>query len=93
MTRKHFEMIAQTIREGRRRGLFASEAAAETFALSWIEPLGRENPRFDYERFMDACGFESDDSCPECGATLRPDEFCRPCSQAAGDFERMAYGW
>jgi hypothetical protein len=50
MTRKHFVMIAEIVREILDDG--ERYVTAHAFALR----LGAESPRFDRERFLTACG-------------------------------------
>lgn len=66
MTRKHFTMIADAIRDAhneRTAGFItpAEQAAASTaigMAATYIaDGLVQDNPRFDRARFMAACGF------------------------------------
>ena len=63
MTRKHYELIARAIRDSRPHAYgeghervesaqFDRTAVEVAIALSW------ENPRFDRERFLKACGVE-----------------------------------
>ena len=50
MTRKHFEMIAQTI------SLIINPAVRREAARDWCGMLRQTNPRFDSKRFLAACG-------------------------------------
>lgn len=55
MTRKHFEFIAATI------AAMPTHAATlrtqkRSCALAFADALAKENPRFDRERFLKACG-------------------------------------
>ena len=54
MTRKHFERIASIIRK------FPAEtygwSAKETLAKEFIQMFEEDNPNFDDERFIKACG-------------------------------------
>ncbi len=34
---------------------------------------------------------DAEDRCPECGNDLQPGGDCRPCSMAAGDYERWMH--
>lgn len=61
MTRKDYELIAKAMKEARMHairedapsgGAFWLKAAAAEVALA----LAFENPRFDRERFLNACG-------------------------------------
>ena len=50
MTRKHFQMIANIVKniEGRR--------TRESVAMDFAQALRGENPRFNVSRFVEACG-------------------------------------
>lgn len=56
MTRKHFEAIASDIRQTREcihnKDYYIVDALAQALALSFMQV----NPRFDRERFLQACG-------------------------------------
>lgn len=55
MTRKDFELIAATVRDE----LMGHNAVEpEMVAVKLADMLMDENPRFDYERFLKACGME-----------------------------------
>ena len=51
MTRKHFEAIARAIRD-----LAVDAGAREEVAHRIADVLSGTNPRFDRERFLEACG-------------------------------------
>lgn len=53
MSRKHFESIAETIRESGSR--FKSNEAHARFASAMAVTLAQSNERFDFARFMSAC--------------------------------------
>lgn len=60
MNRKDYELIAQAIREELKSAEFA---VAEVMAIRHVVSalavaMRRENPRFDTDRFVRACGFE-----------------------------------
>lgn len=58
MTRKHFEAIAFLFRSA----YCETEHEAETvrnLAENMAAMFKRENPRFDIERFLTACGFDN----------------------------------
>ena len=50
MTKKHFSVMAQLIRE------MADRNAAYDVARAFIDLARHDNPRFDVQRFVDACG-------------------------------------
>ena len=50
MTRKHFEMVAQTV------SLIKCPIARKEVARDWVGMLRQFNPRFDSKRFFAACG-------------------------------------
>ena len=56
MTKKHFEAIARIINDVRDEN-FRGEAATEEIANRLGEFFKSENPRFDLDRFLTACGF------------------------------------
>lgn len=56
MTRKHYEMIAATLNELQR------DADADNFTIKMVtaalaELFENDNPRFDFEKWLDACGY------------------------------------
>jgi len=53
MTRKHFQMIADTINGSRDGG---NEDTLRVLALTLCVEFKRENSRFNTERFLKACG-------------------------------------
>ena len=50
MTRKHFKMVAQVV-----SAIDDMDIRKET-ALNFASEFQKENPRFDIERFIKACG-------------------------------------
>lgn len=60
MSRKDYELIARAMRE-QLEGMSASLPTAflEQFAKRLADKLARDNPRFNRERFLIACGFGS----------------------------------
>jgi len=64
MTRKHYEIIAETIRRSVDADVLPDQPhAAKTLdATFFVEQLSselkRENARFDSDRFRDACGLD-----------------------------------
>lgn len=61
MTRKDYQLIAEAIRPYAdslyRNRLKDMESAVETVAIRIARALEKENPRFDSDKFMEACGF------------------------------------
>lgn len=53
MQRRHFEMIAETIKDLRREPA-ADQPTIEMVAREFARALARTNPRFDTERFVEA---------------------------------------
>jgi predicted oxidoreductase len=53
MQRRHFELIAATI-----KGLPSDVYGCEQVAKAFADALRAENPRFDRARFLTACGIE-----------------------------------
>jgi len=49
MTRKHFEMVAQTV------SLIKCPVVRKEIARDWDGMLRQSNPRFDSKRFFAAC--------------------------------------
>jgi rRNA maturation endonuclease Nob1 len=77
VSKMHFEMVARVLRE-RREFLTddlniaesAQRAELNLVALAFASEFKRENPRFDRERFLKACGFGDDyaeSACEICG--------------------------
>lgn len=58
MTRKDYELIAGTLKTSRGNwiGLVAQIQAIECVAHDMARALKRDNPRFDVNRFLVACG-------------------------------------
>ena len=56
MTRKHFEMIANTIRETKNNSDWDGILTLRELALNLCVEFKRENGRFNNERFLKACG-------------------------------------
>lgn len=62
MTRKDYVLIAAAIKEARavyKPGTHAESIAIETVADHIAVELGRDNQRFDRERFLKAAGVQS----------------------------------
>ena len=74
MTRKDFELIAKVLKDtkGSVEALLGWEVH-ERIALSLADALARVNERFDYERFIKACGWGGGRECGSCGGE-HPDE-------------------
>lgn len=59
MTKEHFELIAETIKDARLHlDSETSAKAREQIAYRFAESLEDTNERFDRERFLAACGVE-----------------------------------
>ena len=56
MTRKHYKLIADVLKQYRR------DPSATSIAASMACALKRDNPRFDPEIFIEACGINDYDS-------------------------------
>lgn len=52
MTKKDFELIARTINM-----CLVQKASPKGVAYAFSEALAKENPKFDTNRFLIACGF------------------------------------
>jgi hypothetical protein len=65
MTRKDYVLIAAALRDTllidcpTQEYLMGAKAAARSAAFRIADALGRDNPRFDRERFLTACGVQS----------------------------------
>ena len=61
MTRKHFEAIAALIKAEQEQPMYddlpACREAVKDVALRLASQFNLENPRFDRQRFLTACGF------------------------------------
>lgn len=57
MTRKHYQAIAKTIHSNLERSTTGEAYRLHTLALELAVVFANENPRFDRDRFMLACGF------------------------------------
>jgi hypothetical protein len=57
MTRKHFQLIAETIRELKlqQERLMSADSQREVIAKAFAEALRSTNSNFDAERFVSAC--------------------------------------
>lgn len=55
MTKKHFEALAAIVNDNRFDG--SRKEACESIARDMADLFAEENPRFDRERFLTACGF------------------------------------
>lgn len=60
MTRKHFEMIAGSLKEATEYSVYKNSAEARSTHALMCNELALDfkmvNPRFDRERFLKACG-------------------------------------
>lgn len=56
MTKKDYELIAREIKDGEMLG--NAFETKNTIALKLAKALQAENPRFDKEKFLKACGIE-----------------------------------
>jgi hypothetical protein len=56
MTRRHFEMIAESIRVTMGQANSATRIALTSLAIDLADKFEGENPRFDRQRFLTACG-------------------------------------
>jgi hypothetical protein len=61
-TRRDFEAVATAIRSV--ETMPDTRAARRGMALLLAEYFQRQNPRFDWDRFMRACGFDLADTQP-----------------------------
>lgn len=57
MTRKDYILIAKAIKDASSAPGFAARNSFVTHALA--DALAKDNPRFDRDRFMKACGVQS----------------------------------
>jgi hypothetical protein len=56
MTRKDYVMIAETVRAAFDVGPLANTQLRDFLARLLADGMARDNPRFDRERFLRACG-------------------------------------
>lgn len=59
MTKKHFIMLASLVKEAKEK---ASEGAPSVTLVHYVacklaDECKKENPRFDRDRFLEACGY------------------------------------
>jgi hypothetical protein len=59
MTRKDYVLIAAAVSAAAIPSQPMAEFAREAVAVRLADALGRDNPRFDRERFLKACGVQS----------------------------------
>jgi len=52
MTRKDYVLIAQTLEQA----YYLDNSQRLTIAKDFADKLSLDNPRFDYDRFLTACG-------------------------------------
>ena len=60
-TRQHYKAIAEIIREQKEHvrvftGHMMAEAACKDIAAQLADYFAKDNPRFDREKFLNACG-------------------------------------
>lgn len=60
MTKKDFQLIADVINGLVSDGALALDDERDCFNLAWqfAEALKKENPRFDEQKFFEACGVQ-----------------------------------
>lgn len=59
MTKKYYELLAAALKTTRPTGSFYPEVKQWTKDLnSIIHVLARDNPRFNEDKFREACGYE-----------------------------------
>lgn len=62
MTRKDYILIAEALKEARAEALALRAGAGVGVTIAAVrlaDALARDNPRFDRERFLKACGVQS----------------------------------
>jgi len=62
MTKKHFIMLSGTIRDSLGATTEQGRDALRCFALRLCAKLKRENPLFDQNRFLAACGVNTSEN-------------------------------
>lgn len=61
LTRKHYEAIAEILSEHKDDSQYSTvidERRVESISLSLADYFEKDNPRFDRDRFLEACGVE-----------------------------------
>lgn len=56
MQRRHFQLIADMLKEGKEIGVYRSQKAYGQYCVRWADELARTNGAFDRYRFLQACG-------------------------------------
>lgn len=89
MTKKDYELIARVFKgelhawDNAPDSKFKENAIEVIRALSQIMAgyLATDNPRFDRDRFLEACGLDTPDTCPKYNEPVLPDEdsMCSLC--------------
>lgn len=59
MTRKDYVMIAEVLKRSSEGGIFEKPLPIKDLVYRFADKLHQDNPRFDRERFMEACGLDS----------------------------------
>jgi len=59
LTRKHFEAIAATLKQARADADEGNRFTVDDVSIALAGVLKAENPRFDEERFLEACDAHS----------------------------------
>jgi hypothetical protein len=59
MTRQHFQMIADVLKDAGQHNSCIDRTAHEAIAREFAVRLMATNPRFDRARFLKACGVEA----------------------------------
>ena len=83
MTKKHYEAIANIMKG------YIPNAKSKSFkyiAEDLADYFAQDNPKFDRERFLNACGIKntSGDKCPECGSLI--DDYYQTCTSPKCDY-------
>ena len=56
MTKKHYELIAELIKEGGVASMFSSQKRLGQYACLTADRLAKDNPKFCRVTFLRACG-------------------------------------
>jgi hypothetical protein len=59
MSRKHYRQIAAVINDNRRSESAIARLAVAGVARDIADILKRDNPRFRYDKFFEACGLDA----------------------------------
>lgn len=60
MSKRHFEALARIIAANKTRKIVSAGVALRCVAMDIAAMCANENPQFDRDRFMAACGFEGE---------------------------------